>query len=474
MKTKDMRGHNKPPQTLDDMLDKNNRVRITNKVMKLLKPLVVDDEYKERRINDADIRGFKARVHPGGMRTYYYQYRPKGVDKEKTDAARKKDANAKSIYHDKVKITLGHFDKHDKGTRAAIARKLAEEIRDAIRVGKDPHALIAKRKRAKTLDVIYDEFIKNRVKSAAFKEKSRTDLISRNKVWIKLKSNKPKNRQIYLQNKSALLIGKKKMIEIDKDDLVRYHTAVSCAWRYQANRCIEDIRLVFEYAKEKEYIKNNICHFKKNELNREIKRMDVEDPYDKVELKRIRQSALKFAKIDQRSKISCMSILAAAYMGGRSRSMIFNLEWDRVDMPRRLVKYIDTKNDEPMTLPFTLKAKTVLKVMLSIRHKTNPRDARYRYVFPTSRKRSKQKHIQDPRKTFKKICKDAQVKLHPLHFLRHSWATNAYEATGDTEIVRELGGWLDPQSVMVYVKLLKNRKKKQIDVINKFMNTHAK
>ena len=49
MKTKDMRGHNNPhPETLDYMLDKNNRVRITNEIMKLLKPLVVDDEYKER------------------------------------------------------------------------------------------------------------------------------------------------------------------------------------------------------------------------------------------------------------------------------------------------------------------------------------------------------------------------------------------------------------------------------------------
>ena len=99
------------------------------------------------------------------------------------------------------------------------------------------------------------------------------------------------------------------------------------------------------------------------------------------------------------------------------------------------IKYEDTKNNKPLTLPFDLLAKAVFRIMLRIRHKTNPRDARYRYVFPSTRADSKKKHLQDPRKTFKKICELAKVKLKCIHFLRHTWATITYEALNDLEAV---------------------------------------
>ncbi len=165
------------------------------------------------------------------------------------------------------------------GTRPAIARKMAIEIRDTVKIGKDPFAVMASRRKAKSLGTIYDEFIKNRIKPGHLKKKSKLDMLSRKKLWIDLKSNRLKNRQIRMQYKGALSIGRIKMVELEKDDYVRFHHAVSQAGKYQANRCIEDLRVLEKYAIEKGYVKQRICIFRKKELNREIKRMDVEDPY---------------------------------------------------------------------------------------------------------------------------------------------------------------------------------------------------
>ena len=236
---------------------------------------------------------------------------------------------------------------------------------------------------------------------------------------------------------------------------------------------VEDIRLVLKYAVEMGYIKINPCYFKKKELNAERKRMDLDDPYTVPEMDRIRKSALKLCKKDKRSYTSCLSIIACQNIGGRSKAEIFNLQWDQVNMINRTIRYERTKNDEPETKNFGASAAAVFRVMLSIRHKTNHRDGRYKYVFPTSSNVAAVKHIQDPRKTFKNICKDAGVKLKPIHFLRHSWATGSEEALQNIKALKEIGGWKDLKSVEIYVKYNAKRKKAGINKIDKFFKSHA-
>ena len=348
-------GHNRPPRSLDEMINDQDRVKINKEVMALLKPIPdpSGEKYLERVINDTDVIGFKAKANPGGSRSYFYQYTPKGIDEKKTTAARLKNPKAKSINLNPVKIHLGkfyekrEFETRGLGTTPAVARKMAVEIRDAIKIGKDPFAIMASRRKAKTLGTIYDEFMKNRIKPGHLKKKSISDMACRKKVWIDLKSSRLQNKQIRLQHKGALSIGHMKMIELEKDDYVRFHHAVSFAGKYQANRCIEDLRLLEGYAKEKGYIKQTVCHFKKKELNREIKRMEVEDPYDLDELMRLRRALLKLAKMDHRSFSSCFALLALPFFGGRSKGEVFNLAWDQINMPKREIRYFDTKNNEP-------------------------------------------------------------------------------------------------------------------------------
>ncbi len=255
-------GHNNPPKELADLTNEQGRVRINKESMALLKPVPDSNDpegkkYLERVINDTEVIGFKGKVNPGGSRSYFYQYTPKGRDEKKTAAARLKNPKAKSVNLNPVKIHLGKFyerreyEKKGLGTRPATARKMAMEIRDAVKIGKDPFAVMASRRKAKSLGTIYDEFIKNRLKPGHLKKKSKSDKLSRKKLWIDLKSNRLKNRQIRMQYKGALSIGRIKMVELEKDDYVRFHHAVSQAGKYQANRCIEDLRVLEKYAIEK-------------------------------------------------------------------------------------------------------------------------------------------------------------------------------------------------------------------------------
>ena len=79
----------------------------------------------------------------------------------------------------------------------------------------------------------------------------------------------------------------------------------------------------------------------------------------------------------------------------------------------------------------------------------------------------------DPRKVWKHICSDAKVACKPIHFLRHTWATNAYEAFGDIEAVRQMGGWLDIKSVQIYATLVDKRKAKYAATLNRYLKSHA-
>ena len=476
-------GHNKPPKSLEEMINDQKRVKIAPDVLKLLKPIPDPKDkqgkkYLEKTINDTDVIGFKAKANPSGSISFFYQYTPKGVDEDKTKAAKEKDPKAGNIKLNPAKMHLGNYycdiQNRGKGITPALARKLAVEMRDAIKVGRDPSSIVAAQRKAKTVELIYDEFIKVRVKSAAYKKSTQTNMISRNKLWVKLNSSGYKQTQIRKMHMGALSIGSRKMLDLTKDDYVRYHTAVTYAGKAQANRCIEDLRLVEKYALEKGYIKKTVCHFKKKELNKETKRIEKEDPYSIDEYRKFRKSALKIAKKFPRLKVSCFALLACPNLGARSKSMLFPLPWDNVNMVNNEIKFHDTKNSETITLKFKFSIKAIFRVMLNIRHGINPRDARYKYVFPTSRRSSKKKHIQDPRKTFKLICADAKIPLKCIHFLRHTWATFFYEVTGDIYAVKEAGGWKDIKSLMPYVKLVDRRQNKNIENVDKYMNSHGK
>ena len=435
-------------------LDSDGRVKIDVAVMSKLKALPYGNYYREVIIKDKNLMGFRARVSPGGQRAFIYRYRPRGKDE-------------KGNYFEKVNKTMGPwYDKNNPeekdliGITPAVARKMAEEMRGKILKGEDPNIVVARRSRGKTFSDVAKMWIENRAKSY----KSFNNYLSIFNVYFKQNSKQLIHRNLY--RLPGMDIVTKPIIDLTKDDYLSFHRSISKCSRTQANRVMEVIRLIEQYAVEMKIVKNRVAHFKKKELNKEIDRLDREDPYSFSDLQKYRKATLQKIKMDPaKFRVACLELRAACLIGARSKDQVFNLKWDQINLKKNKIKYMDTKNDDAMELFFDYRFKAILRIMLNHRRTINHRDKRFSYVFPTLSKKSKNKYLKDPRKVHNSIIKLAGLKYKCIHFLRHSWATNSYAATGDSLAVQELGGWKDHKSFMKYTKVsdeIKKRRTKQI------------
>ena len=84
-----------------------------------------------------------------------------------------------------------------------------------------------------------------------------------------------------------------------------------------------------------------------------------------------------------------MELLAASIIGARSKDQVFSLRWDQINPAKQILKYQDTKNDEPMTLNYDYRFAAILRLMREYRKKINHRDKRRAYVFPAIKKEFK-------------------------------------------------------------------------------------
>ena len=440
-------------------LEKDGRVRIDNQVMALLKPIPKGNYYRQHVIKDKNLLGFRAIANPGGQRSFYFRYRPKG-----------KDENGK--YFEKVNKALGPwYDKHNPkeknliGLTPAVARKMAEEMKAKIVRGEDPNVVVVRRSRGKTLCDVSKLWIDNRAKSY----KSYENYLSIYNVYFKQKSKLSEHRNLY--RLPGMDIVNKPIIDLTKDDYLNFHRSITKHKSTQANRVLEFIRLAEKYAEETDLIKKRVAHFEKKELNKEIGRLDREDPFSSLDLKKYKKAMLQLIKSDRSIYlVPCMELRAACLIGARSKDQVFNLKWDQINFKKNTIKYLDTKNDQPMELEIDYQFRAVLRVMLQHRKTINHRDKRFAYVFPTLSKKSKTKFLKDPRKTHNRIIKLAGLEYKCIHFLRHSWATNSYAATGDSLGVQELGGWKNHKSVEKYIKVSKEVKRKRLKQIAAYNN----
>ena len=467
MQTKDVKliKHlNKLGINTDDL----GRCKIDVGVLKKLKPMPSGNGYKAVVVRDKNLMGFRVRVNTGGLRTFHYRFRPKG---KTTD----------NNLHEKQHISIGTWydvsnpkEKDLIGITPAFARKLAEEMKVKIQRKEDPWSIVKERKKGRSLLSVYEDWIMKRLPSANYKPKSVRDYKSRYELYIKCSGKGAAHKKLYRQSPAVFGMMKLPIKDLTKDDYIALHNAITKHKPYPANRVVEDLRLVEKYAVEIGLLSKRVVEFKKKELNLETGRLDREDPYTIYEMKRYRINALKLISEDRKTYlVPCLSLLATGLLGGRSKSMIFSIKWDQINLPKGTIKFIDTKNNKPITLDFDYRFKAILRIMKAHRETINHRDKRHVYVFPTSSKEFKTKHINDPRKTHTSIIGRAKLKYKCIHFLRHSWATNFYNATGDVMYVQEAGGWRDINSVKKYITVSDRIRKDKLAQVRNYTNKNS-
>jgi integrase len=442
--------------SIEQYKDEDGRVKISPEVMKLLRPTPTDDPNKVKKtiIKDKHLLGFRAVVNPGGTKTFLMRLRPKKLGTNK--------------YSEHLVIKLGnYFDSDDPnnktGITCAVARKMAEEIRNEFRLGKDPYKLLAAKKAGKSFVDVAEKFEANRIDTAAYKDKTKITFLSLLKNYVYRTSKKEKYKRLYRAYNQFFSVLDQPIKNITKDDYIAIHKAVSVIGKYTANRLMELLRLIEQYAIEINELEKRVCIFKKKELNKEYKRVEINDPYSVYELKQYRKAVLSLIKKDyERYLVPGLMLLATTLIGARSKSQVFQTKWEDIKSSNKIL-YKDTKNDEPQNIMFDYRFNAILRMMNQYRkNHINHKDKRFKYVFPSLDKSNKSKFLKDPRKTHLTICRIAGIRILPIHFLRHSWATNDYAAHGDIYVTKENGGWKDIKSVMVYAKVSDEIKKKRL------------
>ena len=457
-------GHNEPPKTLDDFLIKDQnekstgRIKLTNTIIKkyLIKKYdAANDKYLPQTANDSEKIGLKVRANIGGSKSFYYKHDPKG-----------KTINGKR--HNSVFYHLGNFPEMSVDS----ARSLVDDLKHAIKLGQDPRSVLEERRKAKTLSEVIDLWKeKDLYKSTRFAASTIKDTEQRLMNWIDLKAYKPSTNKIIAANYNDLKIGSKRMIEITKSDLTAWHAAITKAGSYQANRCMDDMSIIFNWALEEKIIKENICKFKKSELNEESDRLDDVDPYSLFEWRLIRKAAIKIVKKEPRVFLAAMAILLYLYCGRRYKSEILNLKWNQVDWDANIIRLPKTKTGKSQ-FSINKMSRWVLRQLWKYNKENfkgkKAKTIKAAYLFPATRK-SKKPYIQDIRKTWVKVCKLANVRIEELVLLRHTWACLALIASnGNIKLVKDEGGWKTYKMVERYAKYNERYLQKGSEVIGNY------
>lgn len=450
-------GHNSQHKTLEDFKLQNNRFKITNELIEKYlkydhsKDIKPSDEKGSVILNDSEVVGLKIRARKSGLRSWYFEHTPKGAVRT-------------------YKYTLNSYP----ALKTLAARQLATELKSKIVLGEDPRKIIAEYSNAQSLDMFAKEWIKKVLNvSKRYKQTTKIDTKARLKTWLFLKpclhsKTNTRTREVINANFKILNIKSKKLRYITHDDAVAYHDAITQSSPSQANRVIDDVQQIFEWAIEQKEIKENPFLLSNDERNIIDKRMVKTRPFLKSQWKTVTKCALLLSKRDKRSTMKCYASLAKAYTGRRPME-VNSMQWNQIDLNNKSIFFSssDVKNEEAINVPLMPLAQMLFKRLRKIRkqHSKDLTSTKRAYVFPSERK-SKKPYLQRTDKTWKKIIKLAQqydptIQYKCIYMLRHTFACLLLEATNDIKLVAKIMGWKTLKVAEVYADYLGNEAKEQ-------------
>lgn len=164
------------------------------------------------------------------------------------------------------------------------------------------------------------------------------------------------------------------------------------------------------------------------------------------------------------------SVVKFALATGLRRSNIINLEWQQIDMQRRVawVNPEDSKSNRAIGVALNDTACKVLRDQIGNHHK-------YVFVHTKAGRRpdgsvtpAVRKMRVDDGRAWKSACKRAGIEDFRFHDLRHTWASWLIQSGVPLSVLQEMGGWESIEMVRRYAHLAPNHlteHAKQIDSI---------
>jgi integrase len=150
--------------------------------------------------------------------------------------------------------------------------------------------------------------------------------------------------------------------------------------------------------------------------------------------------------------------LTLALETGMRRSELYSLEWDRVDLERRQLHLLKTKNGTARVVILTAAAVSALEELEDRRSPTSPHVCLTRYGEP----------MVSPRAWFELVMQEA-IKKNPSlqdvtwHIFRHTYISRLVMAGVDLRTVQELAGHKDIKMTVRYAHLAPAHKLAAVD-----------
>ncbi len=130
------------------------------------------------------------------------------------------------------------------------------------------------------------------------------------------------------------------------------------------------------------------------------------------------------------------------YTGARLSEALYR-DWDNVDLCRRRVMFLDTKNRTDRGVPLHLRA---FEALANLPHREGTVFRR-----PDGGPYKRREYGGGQIKTaFRAACRRAGIENFRPHDCRHTWATWLYSETRDLRALMELGGWKSMAMVLRY------------------------
>ena len=431
------------------------RIKLTKTICDNAKP-----NNKRQFLNDSEHIGLNfvigaRRSDNTCSKSWYYTYRPKGQNP--------------------TKIYLAPYPSYS----VAAARLKAKQVQRDILDKKDPFLIKQSLKQELTLRELIGEFYKLQINQ--YKPKTIEAIKSCFKVWIFHQINKPGYRQYFTYS-----IKDKKISNVTPKDIINLHKAISVKTGYSANRTVEYLRCVYNWAISEQLTKNQPVQFTKRKgvKNKGVWFREKENNETLTKEERECLISLCFVKdkktdlIDfqyyiknKLNMISCLAIAWCLLTGRRQKSEGLSIRFNQIDLGSKKIKFEDTKtgfaeyNLSPRAVDLIstiLKSKDA-KIVYPKKY-YQPKRVPERisptpwtvnqsdYVFPSLSNFNE--HIGEARGTWKKLLKIAGIKYLPLKQCRHTFGTLLLSSSKSLTAVQGALGHSNARTTERYAKIL--------------------
>jgi len=352
---------------------------------------------------------------PGpGKRIYYRDSREKGLLLDVRPSGSKSFYLYKKIDGRPERIFLGNFP----DVSVENARKEASVLKGQIASGKNPQQEKRSIRNEMTFRQLFDEYMSR---------------------YSKLHKETWQQDEHVVKNHFSHFFSKK-ISAISKNDVQRTHTRIGAdCGTYAANNAVARLRAIFNMANKWGWQGKNPA-----EGIQEFKETSRDRFMQPEELPRF-VAALE--QQDQTIKDYTWLLL----LTGSRKSKVTAMQWADIRWHQQEWHIPNTKNGDPIIIPLTPKAITILQQRWQTALADCPQGRKPQWVFPSNK--SKTGHIACPAHSWKKLLEKAEIENFRMHDLRRTLGSYQAITGASLQIIGKSLGHRSPEATLIYARL---------------------